>query len=127
MEMRLEDRDRITDGRPPATEEIPPPMTLRTRLGWVVGYLVFAFVFGGHTPRSIPGGPTLSVTGDILPATSAVLAILLSFVLLRHRSALVKTIAFALVAVGAVAFSLIVIDVVVFQVRPYQRGPRLGL
>lgn len=120
----------FVDGETPAmiqrrkNDTPQPPRSLGERLGWICGSVIFSFLVGDIL-RGGPLGRTLAVPCNMLAAAIAGLAVLQSFMLLRHHHTVVKIAAFGLIAVGAVVFSLVVIDIVQFQFRLDPGRPRL--
>ena len=97
------------------------------RLGWIIGLTALAFVLGGSVTKTVPGGPFISVVGDILPSVAALAAIRLGFVALRGRRAGVKFVAALCLLVASLTLGRIMIDVYTFWSRPYARGELIGI
>jgi len=85
-------------------------------------FSMYAFVFGGSTQRAIPGGPFLSVTGDLLPMAFAVLAVVLGLTLCRGKDAGTRIAVSLMLLVATVAFARTFNDVYLYWNSPYARG-----
>ena len=88
---------------------------------------VVALFFGGHVSRIVPGGPFISVTGDVLPFFAALAAIALGFLCLRSHDAAHKLFAVILILIATIAVANITVDVYSFWHRPAARGSLWGL
>jgi hypothetical protein len=96
-------------------------------LGRIIGLAVFSVLFGGSAARIVPGGPFVSLTGDILPTIAAVVSIRYSLLTLRGRDIGTKAIAVTCVVVCTFALSNVFRSVLSFWFRPYARGDFFGL
>lgn len=85
--------------------------------------IVFAMLLGGHTTRSVPGGPFLSLTGDIVPAALSIIAIWLGFAVLQCGKPSMMIAAYILIILASIALGLICVDVLEFWLLPHARGP----
>jgi len=52
----------------------------------MIGLTLFALLFGGSAGRTVPGGPFISVIGDILPAAASLTVMRLGRDILRAMS-----------------------------------------
>lgn len=100
---------------------------IQRRLAWsgVLGTLALASA--GQVMRERPGGPFISLTGDVIPFVAAVVAIIIGFCCLRAYTVKPKLIALIFIAFATVAIAIIIADVHSFWIRPFARGQLLGL
>lgn len=105
----------------------PQPPRESSRIGWVIGLSLFAVVLGGSTGRTVPGGPFISLTGDILPTIAALFAIRLALLTLRCRGVAIKLVAMLFVLVSTFALSNVFMSVYCFWfLRSHARGDLFG-
>jgi hypothetical protein len=102
--------------------EANPPL----RIGWIVGLTLFALLFSGSAIRIVPGGPFISITGDLLPAVASVVAMRLGLLILRGNALLPKLLALLFILLATLALSRVMIDVYTFWIRPFARGDLIG-
>ena len=102
------------------------PPKVERRL-WIGGALVaFAILFGGHTPRVVPGGPFVSFFGDVLPFIAAAVSILVVVGCLRSRQLWPKVACLVLSLIAVFAMKNIVVDMYEFTIRRSARGEFFG-
>jgi len=95
------------------------------RLVATIALTTLAFT-GVGTQRIIPGGPFISVTGDILPLASALSAICLGLFTLRHPDFLIKLAGLIFIVLATLSVAYNIIDVCSFWFHPKARGNLLG-
>jgi hypothetical protein len=88
---------------------------------------VFAYSFGGSVPRIIPGGPAISIVGDVLPCLAAVSGIGFAFGCLRARSTWPKVLCFVITFINIVAIKNVIVSVYTFWTNRFARGDLIGL
>ena len=130
MPRRLIDANRVTDDRNAPL----PQVALQRRSPWriVLGGVAFslavpAIFFAGQMPRVIPGGPFISIIGDVLPFLAALAAIVFGFVCLRASGTAPKLIAIIAITIATVAIAQVIRDVYSFWQYPYARGDLFGI
>lgn len=77
--------------------------------------------------KANPGGPFVSLFGDVVPVTSALLTIWFSLPYTVHRILKIKVSAIALLALATVMLASVAVGVTVFYFSPHARGTALGL
>lgn len=104
-----------------------PVKSTSDRIGKMIVYALLALLFGGNAPRIVPGGPFISLIGDILPTAAACAAIYTGFRVIRGPSLPRKVIAVLAIVIATVAIGRVLASVYTFWVRPYARGSLIGL
>jgi hypothetical protein len=99
----------------------------RNWLTVAVIFAVLALLLGGHRPRINPGGPFISLIGDVLPTALAVAAIGYSFAAMRRAEIPVTVTALVIITVAAIAIGNVLSSIVAFWFRPTARGDLFGL
>ena len=89
----------------------------------IVGALFFVF---GRGVKVIPGGPFVSITGDVIPISSAIIAIYHGLICLRSRSLPVKLSALTFILLSTVGLGLNIRFVLSFWLNRYARGDLIG-
>jgi len=111
-----------------ANTEAASPNPNWSRLTPVILLSAVAFLLGGNcSARIVPGGPFISILGNVIPAIAAVVAIGKGLVAMRCKPAWPKLIAFACILVATIGLAHVIIDVYVFWNRPHARGALIGL
>jgi ABC-type antimicrobial peptide transport system permease subunit len=87
-----------------------------------VGVLSWPFGAG----KVIPGGPFVSVLGDIIPATFALVTIACAIPFIRFPLARIQISAFAHITLATALLALVCLSVVGFYLDPYSRGDVVG-
>lgn len=86
----------------------------------------FALSCGCSPARIIPGGPFISLFGDVIPSFCHLAAIRLGLVTLRVKSARSKVIALGLILIATAGILLATLDAILFWITPHARGSLLG-
>jgi hypothetical protein len=87
-----------------------------------VGLLSWPFGSG----KLIPGGPFVSVFGDVIPAAFALIAIWCALPFICHPLLKIKASAMAHIALATALLAVVLVNVVGFYFDPYARGDALG-
>ena len=111
-----------------ARSDLKPRTTRNKFASYVVLMVLASLVFAaGGSSRTIPGGPFISITANLLPFVVSTAAIILYWPNLRSPL-LSLALLFAVVILAAVAAIIfVVIDVISFYYRPCARGDLFGL
>ena len=96
------------------------------RLYWIAGLTFYSIFLGGSAQRIVPGGPFISVTGDILPVLSCFIVMTLGLTLYRTKNQLANLIAVITTLAACVIITQVATDVMRFWVRPAARGVFIG-
>jgi hypothetical protein len=111
-----------------AMDAAEKPWSCQKRCALAYCLAIFALALGGRplAGRSIPGGPFISISGDILPGIAAWMALRLLFLCLREPTLLPKLVAFPVCVIVGFAIARVAIDIVEFQMNPFARGAGIG-
>jgi hypothetical protein len=104
-----------------------PQPAKQNRLTIAVIFALLALLLGGQSPRINPGGPFISLIGDILPTALAVAAIGYCFAAMRRAGIPVTVTALVIITVATIAIGNVFSSIVAFWFRPTARGDLLGL
>ncbi len=77
--------------------------------------------------KIIPGGPFISLFGDVIPAASGMVAIWCSLPYVTFPLTRIKASAMAHMVLAAAMIGLVALNVVTFYFNPYARGATFGL
>ena len=104
------------------------------RCDWIASSLPFLYLAcllaGMLNPaptRSIPGGPFVSVTGDLIPFLVGAVSLVCSVIFCTHTQTKIRIAAIILAGVSIVLMFNAVLDVYNFAVRPAARGSLFGI
>ena len=87
-----------------------------------VGILSLPFGAG----KVIPGGPFVSLFGDVIPASFAAVAIWCSLPFVAHQLLKIKASAIAHTVLATAVLAFVTLSVASFYFDPYARGAALG-
>jgi hypothetical protein len=90
-------------------------------------FTVLALLLGGQRPRVNPGGPFISLVGDVLPMALAVAAIGYSLAAMRRGEIPVKVAALVIIVVAGIAIRNVLSSILAFWFRPTARGDLFGI
>ena len=112
---------------PPENEERSDTSTTdySPRLGIVALLSVVALISAGSV-KTIPGGPFISLTGDVLPFAAAVSALWLLPRIVSRARLMTKLVGLAFGIIATVALLAVVAGVIGFWLRPAARGDLFG-
>ncbi len=77
--------------------------------------------------KFIPGGPFVSLLGDVLPAACALLAIWCAFSLVNHPLPKTKASAISVIVLATAMLASVSVGVIEFYLDPHARGAAFSL
>jgi hypothetical protein len=104
-----------------------PPHSFEPTLASAYFLAFAALLCGGHTPRVRPGGPFISLIGDVLPVFMALVAIGFAFYIMWSHRLFIRLNAWFTILIALIAIGMVYVDIYRFWIRPYARGELLGL
>lgn len=121
----------LPDDREPDTRATPLPSgnmsEYQTPLAWCGALAVVAFLACLATHKVSPGGPFVSLIGEVLPLLCGCVAIFFGVSCVRARPRIYAAIAVVYLLIATYAISVVLSSIVFFWNRPYARGPLIGL
>jgi hypothetical protein len=104
----------------------PDEIRYRRALGWIFFVLIVMALTMPSVGRIIPGGPFLSVSGDLVPIALCLTFLTLCMMLFRRETGAGKLFLLVMMLLATGLLAKILESILLFWFRPYARGVLIG-
>ena len=105
-----------------AAPRLSRPELRPKRTSWIFWLLFVAILCSLTSVKITPGGPFISIVGDIFPTIAILAAIRLGLLMLRDAGFGRKLTSLMFIGISTLLLAYVWIPICVFWVRPYSRG-----